>query len=312
MNCLTTRRAIAFVRALLREMGADAISFESLRAFIQTDEVAAAAAKLVDGCSVLGVTPEGSYALNRLANAYAGLYDLQKETQVAFHQLDDAFSEVREKMGRGSEEASVIALSQLEVNRSFWLAYIHALCYVVACLYGTAPLSDLRSIAIAGIASLDELRRAARELLTCASNLKELGCWTISRETGRWTPYLVGKTRFVFDWQSVDLETLVRLNDLEPLAFGIAGAKNRLGTVVLAGCGYVVGTKMTDSLKLRDHGVHVSLPIEALTARGVSLVNPADPRPALERYFRDDAYCLHPEQLADALDYLSQMREGAL
>lgn len=312
MDCLTTRRAIAFARALLRETGADATQVSRLHSIIQADEAAISAARLVDGCSALGVTTEGTLALRQLATAYAGLYDLRIDTRAAFQRLDLALSEVKEGMTQGLQEASVVTPDQLETGRQFWPAYINTLCYVIACLYGTEPLRELRNVAVAGTADISELQSAADSLLSHSSSLEELGCWTISREVGRRTPYLTGMTRFVFDWQPIDLDTLTKLYDLRPLSFGLASANKSRETIVLAGRGYVVGTGPSDSLKLRDAGVHTSLPLEALSARGIGPVNPTDPRPSLRRYFNDNAYCLHPEAVANALDHLAQMRGGAL
>ncbi|MBQ9317748.1 MAG: hypothetical protein IJ203_13115 [Atopobiaceae bacterium] len=312
MDRLATRKAIAFARALFRETGADATVVSRLHPIIQADEAASSAAKLVDGSSALGITDEGTLALRQLANAYASLYDLQIETKTAFQKLDQALSEVKGGMARDLREASVVTPDQLETSRQFWPAYMNTLCHVIACLYGTEPLRELRNVAVAGTTDISELQDATDSLLSHSSNLEELGCWTISREVGRRTSYLTGMVRFVFDWQPIDLDTLVKLYGLKPLSFGLAGANNSRDTIVLAGRGYVVGTEPLDSLKLRDAGVHTSLPLEALSARGLGLVNPTDPRPALRRYFNDNAYCLHPEALADALDHLAQMRGGAL
>lgn len=306
MNRLDTRRAIAFVRALSREMGADAAYISKLRSIIQTDGAVIAAETLLDGRSALGVTPEGTDALRRLADAYAVLYDMKVDTQTAFCQLDRALAEVHKDMERGA----VVTPKQLESDRIFWPAYLQALCSVVACLYGTGPLRDLRNIAVAGAADLNELKQAARELLNRTADFEELGCWTISREVGRRTRYFTGAARVVFDWEPTEYTTLVERNDLRPLTFGLAGAKNRRGIVVLAGRGYVVGTKLLDGIKLRSPDVHHTLPVDAFSANGLGSVDQTDPIPALQRYFQDDAFCLHPEQLADALDHLVQMRRG--
>ena len=69
---------------------------------------------------------------------------------------------------------------------------------------------------------------------------------------------------------------------------------------MIVGQGYIVGASFNNSYKLKDEKAHGSLPCYAFEEEGFDV---ADPIGSISRFFAgDDAFCIHPEELAKAMD----------
>lgn len=308
------RRAIAFVRALVRRVPLDRSSVERAQVLVGADASVARASELLAPGRLWALTATGEGQLARLRTAYGEALDFSCPAARAFSDLDRALAEVDASLehsllaleGEGDEPADLVTGDGRDVSARLALEHLSALCHVVAVLYGVGALAPLAGIRLREGEGAAELESVATRLAERAAGADPLGCWTIMRylEGGVVMPAVAG---FVLDWSPLPLDALDRAHDLRRVAPTLSVARRRGALVVMAGQGNVVGTDPLDSVKLRGAGVVSSLSPSALVGRPFDLARPVA---SLRVALGGDAFCLPPEELARALDRRSHLLEA--
>jgi hypothetical protein len=108
-------------------------------------------------------------------------------------------------------------------------------------------------------------------------------------------------TLYEFLWLDKNLDELVHLAGMIEIAPGLYRSASAADNwqAMLAGVGYLVGVPPLDAWRLTAAGVHQDLPVWAFNDVAFS---PYDPLAMLKEYFHDDAFCVHPEDFALALE----------
>ena len=307
------RRALAFMRSLAHHVPQERALVERALAQVGEDASVARAAELLRPGALWAQTSRGEAALARLRTAYHEALDFSRPAARAFAELDGALAEVDELLARPRPAtagpggvADLMtgerhgATSRLEGD------YLSALCYVVACLYGTSALAPLAGVSLGTSEGAAAARAAADGIAGHVAGVPELGCWTITRylEGGVVLPVSEG---FALDWSPATLDALDTANDLRRVSPFLSVTRSRGTGVVIAGRGNVVGTAPLDSILLRNAGVVTTLAPAALVGRPFDLANPVG---SLVDALGGTAFCLSPEQLARALDRRARTHEA--
>lgn len=308
-----TRRALAFARALCRSAAAEPTCVSHVMALMEEDDSVARAKGLLADGGLWALTRRGEDDLERLELAYRDALDFSVPAAGAFAELDAALEAVQSSCASSRDgsaapagSADLMTAGDRRVLEALERDFISAVCYVVATLYGPAPLDALVGLSVS---SAEDARRAEAvvdAILEGVAATEELGCWTITccQEGGSALPATRG---YVFDWSSASLGALDRTHGLRRVAPFLSAGRASGSGVVLAGKGNVVGTDPLDSVRLRDAGVVTTLAPSALVGGEFDL---ADPVGSLRAALGGDAFCLAPDDLAHALDRRSHALGG--
>lgn len=314
------RRRVAFVRSLERHALGDEEYLAFAERYISDDPQVARAAAMLNGVSVWAMTGAGERCLNAVKQAYTSMYDARVPIASAYRHLDESLEEA----DRLLREAHKLAESHLNETpdlmsaelrnavSQFMPEYLSALCYHVACHWGVQHLRTLANTSLNTTEDYLNAERSALRLINEVERLDAMPCWTIERSVetaSQWMPHATG---LLFKWSDVPLRSTVDANGMQLIAPCLAVATEPGANLVLCGDGNVVGTTPSDSLKLRAQGVHTTLPIDALSAPLGMRPDILRPLETLRAYYRDDAFCISPEDVASAFDRWMRVRGQGL
>lgn len=258
-----------------------------------------------NGCTPLSI--RGRDALESLSRAYDAFLTLSTPTKDSLRGLNDAVEHVEELLGVSAEGMLVNWNSQPDLLRqkdaegflAFHSELVLALCFTAASHFGLEPLFALRGLRLGDAETSFENLAAAREgLLAAVTDLYALGSWVIDR-TQKGDGFFEESSGYCFSMLSEDVSEIVSGGDYRRISstlfVGEPGSRH-----AIVGAGYIIGTGYKESFKLRDERAHGRLPRHAFDADRFDFM---DPLGSIARCFAgDNAFCIHPEDLALALD----------
>lgn len=305
------RRAACFVRSLsIKYPGFDDFS-ERAPQLIKQDPQVRKASQWLESEPLWALTAKGEKALTSLRDAYSEVLSSDISPQGAFMRLDQAvcsceqlFNESVHAVYQG-RTPHVLTDSLKNALSGFELSYINSFCYTIATLYGPEYLTPLSNLKLGNIEDLNKIKKTMDSILEAVIRQDELGSWTISvfkSGGGQFLPFSMG---CYLEWGNQPFSSLVNSLRLRPINMSLAVATIQAEGVIIAGRGNLVGTSPSDSIKLRSSKVHASLPVDAFSATDC---NPLNPLKTLQRYYSDDAFCIAPDEFAQALDRWYRIR----
>lgn len=265
------------------------------------------AAILLEQGNYRALSSTGKEAMRELQKAFERLLTFAYPTQKALKELDDALG-YAVSLVEASENTlyeswdmlpDILGAKDCESFLSFHTELLHALSHLTAVNFGSELLAPLRDIELDALdSSYENLLVARKELALNVRGKAALGSWAVS-QTGLGDGFFDNARGYVFSLMKVDVGDHVKQGLYRRAASNVYVSEGSSNEVVV-GKGYLVGTDYRESYKLRDENVHAALPQHAFELTGFDI---ADPLGSVRAYFEnDDAFCIHPEQLAIAMD----------
>ena len=306
---LSRARAVALVRSLGMNAQGNGEYLEFARTTTLSHEPVHRLSNLVGATGLRPFSHDGDLAFKKAESALSSALDFSVPYKAALTAVEAATEELcdLEASSRRSLQdieapmPDVLSAEDAEAYARFQRTRLSTLCYFTAMLYGADKLAPIRDVSLGS----GNAQRALESCLTAISRLKAslasarpLGAWRIDQSVPVGCEYFPAASGFVFrPLTNMPYEDLVRGARLREISPGFATGHIN-GYRCYAGLGYLVGTRPERSEGLREPNVHTKLPLNAF---GFVRENYDDPLAMMRVFFGDDAYCINPEHLAEAL-----------
>lgn len=265
------------------------------------------ASVLLDWRNYRPISLIGKEAIGELQKAYEHLLTFAYPTHRALRELNDAVRYAASLVD-ASEQAlyerwdalpDILGAQECDGFLAFHTELLQAVSHTVAMNFGTEPLAPLRRIELDTVeSSYEALYVAQKSLIAEVNGRSALGSWAIVR-TERGDGFFDGIRGYIFTMIGSAVGDYLKGRLYKKMASNVYVAEDASSEVIV-GWGYLLGTDFRTSFKLRDDRVHTTLPLHAFERTRFDV---DDPLGSVREFFEgDDAFCIHPEQLALAMD----------